>query len=478
MNNPYRRLAVLAPLFLTGCGSVDVALQNEVAGEARALSLDVEDDQAVRDFAESVAMQGIELPEDFELPEDSDAETYIAYALEKNPGIHRAIRRLQVLGYRVPQVTSLQDPFVSIVPPTGNLTETAAGQVSASVGAGQKIPFPGKLDTRGRIAEQDIRMAFDDLDQVRIEVVVATLRAFADYHLAEASIQINRESETLLGRIRDVAAARYRSGAATQQDVLRAEVELYDLTNDLITLRQERVSATARLNVLMNRRVDALLPPPTPLDLSKVEWKLSRAMDDAVKHNPQLARLQEEIKKDLELIALADLDYYPDLTVGFSYNFVSNSGLSGVSSGKNALAFPFLFNLPIWRGRLRAQILERNAQALTSVDAYEDARNEIFYRIQDTLVRIDTQYRQARLTRDLIVPRSWQAVDASAAAYRSGKLEFTALIENWRQWLTHSLGYHRALTGLEQHFADLQLLIGMRLPRAPLKRANPASNQK
>jgi len=190
-------------------------------------------------------------------------------------------------------------------------------------------------------------------------------------------------------------------------------------------------------------------------------------MDDAVEHNPRLARLQEQIKKDLQLIALSDLDYYPDLTVGFSYNFVSNSGLSGVSNGKNSLGFPFLFNLPIWRKRLRAQVLERNAQALASVDAYQDARNEIFYRIQDTLVRIDTEYRQAMLMRDLIVPRSWQAVDASAAAYRSGELEFTALIDNWQQWLDHSLGYHRALTGLEQHFADLQLLIGVRLPRAP-----------
>jgi outer membrane protein, heavy metal efflux system len=454
-------------LALASCGSIDQDLQGEVAAEAQGLEVSVKDDQAVRDLAEAVAMEGLAAPEAFAIPAEADMETYVGLALSNNPGIHRAIRRLQSLGYRVPQVTSLQDPFVRLIPPLGNMLETAAGTTDGSVGISQAIPFPGKLDTRGRIAEQEVRMAFDDLDEVRIYTIVDVLQTYASYYLAEASIEINRESETLLSRIRDVAAARYRSGLATQQDVLRAEVELYSLTNELITLEQEKASAVARLNALMNRSVDAELPPPKAFDLAEVTWRLTDALKRAVEDNPRLARLQEQIKRDLELIALADLDYYPDLTVGFSYTLISNSGVSPASTGQNAFSFPFLFNLPIWRQRLRAQILERNASALASVDSYQDIRNQIFFQLQDTLVKIDTQYRQAVLLRDLIVPRSWQAVDASTAAYRSGDLEFTALIENWSQWLEQSLNYHKALAGLEQRFADLQYLIGVRLPRNP-----------
>ena len=470
-------VGVLLGGVLQGCGTVDQKLQEDVAREAQDLSPAVDDDQAVRELIESVALEGLPQPTAFPVPEDAGMEAYVGIALEQNPGIHRAIRRLQSLGYRVPQVTSLQDPFVSFVPPLGNMLETAAGTVDGSVGISQAIPFPGKLDARGRIAEQDIRMAFDELDEIRIRTVVDVFQTFARYYLADVSIQINRESEALLSRIRDVAAARYRSGLATQQDVLRAEVELYSLTNDLITLEQESASARARLNALMNRSVDAPLPPPIAFDLEQVTWRLPEALQSAVEHNPKLARLQEQIKRDIELIALADLDYYPDLTVGFSYSFISGSGVSPVSSGQDAFSFPFLFNLPIWRERLRAQVLERNAQALSSVDAYESVRNEVFFQLQDTLVKVDTQYRQAILLRDLIVPRSWQAVDASTAAYRSGNLEFTALIENWRLWLDQSLRYHRALAGLEQRFADLQYLIGVRLPRNPENETTPEESR-
>lgn len=469
----YDLLLIAVIAVAAGCGSMDVDLQRDVANEARPLSPAVEDDQAVRDLGEATALQGLPEPEDFDIPDHATMETYVGIALDRNPGIHRAIRRLQALGYRVPQVTSLKDPIAHLLPPTGDLTETAAGMISGAVGIAQTIPFPGKLDTRGRVAEQEVRMAFDELDEVRIGTVVDVLQAYDRYYLADVSIQINRESEALLTRIRDVAAARYRSGAATQQDVLRAEVELYGLTNELITLQQERASAAAQINSLMNRRVDAPLPPPRAFDLDEIGWMLPQAMQSAVENNPRLARLQEQIKRDLELIALADLDYYPDLTVGFSYTFVSGSGLSPVANGDDVVGFPFLFNLPIWRKRLRAQVLERNSQTLSSVEAYEDLRNRIFFQLQDTLVKIDTQYRQAVLLRDLIVPRSWQAVDVSTAAYRSGELEFTALIENWRQWLGHSLGYHRALVGLELRFADLQYLIGVRIPRSSPEEPTP-----
>ena len=105
-------------------------------------------------------------------------------------------------------------------------------------------------------------MALDSLADARISAVAQVQKAYYSYYLADVSIQITRQSEQLLRQIHDVAAARYKAGAATQQDVLRAEVELYGLQNELITLDQQRATARAQLNTLMNRAVDAPLPPP------------------------------------------------------------------------------------------------------------------------------------------------------------------------------------------------------------------------
>ena len=197
-------------------------------------------------------------------------------------------------------------------------------------------------------------------------------------------------------------------------------------------------------------------------------------MQQAVTSNPRLARLQEQIKRDLETVKLARLNYFPDITAGYTYTFISPAGVSPVATGSDVWNLAFGFNLPIWWQRLRARVLEGNAQVLASVEEYAELRNLLFFQLQDTLVKVDTQYRQAVLFRDLIVPRAWQAVEVSTSGYQAGTLAFTALIDNWRKWLEYSLAYQRALAELEQRFADLQQLIGVRVPRlAPDTTAAP-----
>jgi outer membrane protein, heavy metal efflux system len=462
-----------ALVLVTGCGAIDHELQRRVAAEAANLSPPVEDDAAVVQVAADTADGRSSLPSAEGLPPEAGLDDYVHVALTENPAIRQAIRRVQVLGWRVPQVTSLDDPMINLIPPTGDMIQTAAGMMEGSAGISQKIPFPGKLSARGRIVEESIRMALYDLAEVRIATVARVQKAYDAYYLAHVSIQITRESEGLLRQIRDVAAARYRSGTATQQDVLRAEVELYELVNRLITLEQERATAAALLNSLMDRAVDAPLPPPKEFELERVGWELPEAIASAVESNPGLARLQAQIERDLESIQLAKLGYFPDLTVGYNYTFIGGTGVSPVATGNDAWNLAFGINLPIWWQRLRARVLEANAQTLASVEGYEDLRNGLFFQIQDTLVKIDTQYRQAILFRDLIVPRAWQTVEVSTSAYQAGALEFTALIDNWRKWLDSLLAYQRSLAGLEQHFADLQQLIGIRVPR---NAAEPASS--
>ncbi len=460
-------MLVWASVAVLGCGSVNRVFLRQVADEASVLSPQVTDDKTVKEVAQEVAENRDPYPDKWEMPKEAGLEFYLEAALSRNPAIARSIRRVQALGYRVPQVTSLDDPVVNIVPPIGgDMPQTAAGVLQGLFSVAQKIPFPGKLTTRGKVAEQLARMALDTLADVRIATVAQVKKAYYDYYLADVSVKITRESQSLLRQIRDVAEAKYRAGLTSQQDVLRAEVELYNLSNDLITLTQQRASARALLNALMDRHVDADLPPPAPFDLTKVEWRLTEAMDKAVASSPRLSRLRNQIKRDLEVIRLARLDYFPDLNLGYSYTFVSNSGLSSVATGDDTFDLSAGFNLPIWWRKLRAGVLEGNAQVLSSVEEYEEVRNLIFFSLQDTLVKVDTQYRQGMLFRDLIVPRAWQTVEVSQSGYQAGKIDFTTLVDNWRKWLDAVLAYHKALAGEEQSFADLQQLIGLQVDRS------------
>jgi cobalt-zinc-cadmium efflux system outer membrane protein len=468
MRNRRRALALAASVLLLGaCHRLSPSLRHRLDAEASGMAPKIEDDRAVRAAGDAAVAPETPPPAAWSIPADAGLEQYVAEALVRNPAVRRAIREAQALGQRVPQVTSLDDPMVTIIPPTGDMIQTAAGMMNAQAGVTQKLPFPGKLATRGRIAEQEVRIALDRLADARIRAVTDVTRAYFAYYLADVSIRLTDQSVVLLRQIRDVAAARYRAGAATQEDVLRAEVELYGLTNELITLDQARSTAVARLNAAMNRQVDGPLPAPRPFDLAHVEWRLDEATKGALSTNPQLVAMRDQVRRNLERVHLARLDYLPDLVVGYSYTAIAAPALSPVATGEDAWNLGLGFNVPLWWWRRRAQVVEGNAQVLASIEELEDTRNRIVLGIQEALVRIDTQYRQAVLFRDLLVPRAWQAVEAALASYRSGRTEFTGLVEVWRKWLDSALAYQRALAGLEQSFADLQQLVGVRIARAP-----------
>ena len=439
-------------------------LEQRIAEEAQDLP-SIGDQDAVREAGETVVQDALPWPEAVELPAEAGLAQYVELALQRNPRIRARIRELESLGMRVPQVTSLNDPMLSIMPPTGNMIQTAAGEVDGSIGISQGIPLPAKLESRGKIAEQVVRIALENLRSERLAVVSDVKRAYFAYYLAHVSIDVTSENLQLLMRLRDVAEAKYSAGKAAQQDLLRAQVELYSSSNELITLEQRRQTAIARLNVLMDRDVLADIPGPRAAEPSGISARIETVLARAVADNPGLAAMREQTRADLEAVRLAKLQYWPDFNVGALLTFISGSGLSPVASGEDAFSLSLGLSLPVWLERLRAGVLESNARVLAGAERYRGARNDVFFAIQDLFFKVDAAHRSAILLRDGILPRARQTVEVSESGYQAGEVDFTTLIDNWRRLLDLTLAYHSALATLEQRVAELEQVLGSGIER-------------
>lgn len=440
-------------------------LEQRIGDESRGLT-PIEDQRAVEAAGKAVADDAVPRPDAFEIPERAGLEDYVHLALERNPQIRARIRDLEALGMRVPQVTALSDPTLAIVPPTADMIQTAAGEMDGAVGVSQGIPLPAKLESRGKIAEQVVRVALENLRSERLAVVAGVKRAYFAYYIAHVSIDVTNENLQLLARLRGVAEAKYSAGTAPQQDLLRAEVELYSASNELITLEQERQTASARLNVLMDRDVLAALPAPAQGSPLGVGARIDALMEEGLRGNPELAAWRERTKGDLEAVRLAELQYYPDFSVGALLTFISSGGISPVANGSDAFSLNLGLTLPIWLQRIRAGVLEHNARVLAGVERYRGARNDVFFAIQDLFVRVDAEYRSAVLLRDGILPRARQTVEVAESGYRAGDVDFTTVIDNWQRLLDLTLAYHRALSMLELRVAELEQVLGSTVERA------------
>lgn len=407
-----------------------------------------------------------------DLPSDAGAEDYVRLAVQRNPALNAAAARVRGLTERIPQVTSLEDPMLQISP-VGATGRVAAGDASLMAELSQKIPFPGKLQTQGRLASLDVVMAQKDLEQAKLGVINDTRQAYWSYYFATKAIEVTQQNRDLLSQFRQVAEAKYKSNMATQQDVLRASVELSNLDNELITWQQRKTTAVAMLNSLLDRPIAAPLPAPQPAQLQQIQLDLDQLLAEAAQVNPELSSARQRIEAARQRIKLAQLQRWPDLTVGVQYNFVDGQGTGMVANGKDQWWLTFGINLPIWAEKLDAGEREARQGMLEGIADLTQTQNRVAFGVQDALVKTQTQQRLVVLFRDVIVPQAQQAVDASKSGYQAGNIDFLTLVDNWRKLLDYQLMYHQSLAELEQNYAQLQQAVGQDLPRQKMPGMSP-----
>lgn len=391
---------------------------------------------------------------------DAGPEAYVTLALQRNPSIRAAQRNVQRLAQRIPQATSLDDPMLQLAP-VGEQAETAAGQVDLVAGVSQKLPFPGKLDTRGRIASQDVAMAAAELEQTKLDVTARTLRAYWSLYAAARDIEVTESSRGLLVQFKQIAEAKYAAGTAQQQDVLRASVELSNLDRELLTFRQKRSAAEAMLNRMLDRRVTAPIPDPPPEDMFAEETtqNLQAVLAAASQSNPALSRLHEQIEQYRQRLKLARLNRWPDLNVGVTYAAVGD-GLAPSSNGDDQLYLNLGINLPIWAGRLEAAEREAHQGIMQSLARLQAEHNRVDFDVREAFDRMQTHEGNVVLLRDRIVPEAKQAVDASLSQYSAGDSDFLSVIDNWRRMLQFEQMLYDQRAMFQQAAADLREAVG------------------
>ena len=157
---------------------------------------------------------------------------------------------------------------------------------------------------------------------------------------------------------------------------------------------------------------------------------------------------------------LANLQFYPDLSIGGLFTFIMNGGRSPVADGSDVWSLGLGVTLPIWFDKLESGVLQRNAETLASVLRYRERRNDVLFVLQELLVRVDADYRKAVLLRDGILPRADQAVRVAQSGYDAGTVDFATLLAGWRRLFELSLDYHRALASLEQNISEVEYVAG------------------
>ena len=163
---------------------------------------------------------------------------YIKEALLNSPELKSVFSMWKAALEQAKIVRSLPDPnftfawFIEEV-------ETRVGPQQGKIGVMQKFPWFGKLKLKGKRALKIAASLFNNYERVKLDILYRVKKKYYDLYLTDSSIRILRDNITLLQTANDQIYEKYKTGIATYANLIRIQVDLDKLKDQLDTLKEK-----------------------------------------------------------------------------------------------------------------------------------------------------------------------------------------------------------------------------------------------
>jgi cobalt-zinc-cadmium efflux system outer membrane protein len=390
-------------------------------------------------------------------------QEYLRCAALNNAGLKAVFEQWKAALQQIPQAGALPDPQFTY----GNYideVETKEGPRSQNLQLMQMFPWFGTIQARTDAAAAAAQAAKKRYEAAKLELFFEVKDAFFEYVYLASAIEIAKENLELAKHFEEVARIKYTTSEAGHPDVIRAQLEIAKMADELKALEELRKPLSARLNAALNRKDPNVLPWPEKGQFKTVALSRQQLIETLKSRNPEIAALDFELQAARSRLELAKKRFYPDLSLGVEW--MTNEGMMGTglkNSEKDEVVVMFGVNLPIWRESYKAGQLQAKADMAKASQQKTQTENTLAARAAQVLYEFEDSRRKRELYGDTLAPKAQQLLAASEVAYKAGTVDFLSLIDAQRTLLNFKLLYERAGADNQQRLAELEMLAGAEL---------------
>jgi outer membrane protein, heavy metal efflux system len=384
----------------------------------------------------------------------------LAEAEANNPQVSAADHGARAVRQVAPQVTTLPDPKFTYQQLSVGSPKPFAGYTNSDfayigVGASQELPYPGKLRSRGEVAEREA-----DTKQAEVEVTKTTLAnsVKADYlQLAylQQTLGILRQNEGVIDQLIQDATVHYQVGQGMQQDVLQAQVSRTKIVKEITMHHQLMGQVQAHLKDLLSR--DQASSDIVTEEL--IETPLKRSPDELLavvrQNNPQIQVDASSIRKQDAQLTSAKREGKPDFEVGYMYQNTDRKY-------RDYYMFTFDVRFPR-KARVNAEIAEATEKRVESQLTLDAHLQQQLAEVQQEYVKATSDEELLKEYREGLIPQSDAAYRATLSAYSSNREQFIHVLSYFTDVLGLRLEYAQTLVDHETALAHLETLTGATL---------------
>jgi outer membrane protein TolC len=397
----------------------------------------------------------------------ANLEELVHFALHNNPAIQEARYKWQKAIEKYPQAISLPDPIVIYTYPLAD-AKTRVEMEQHKVTFMQEIPFPTKLYLQGEIAKNEANIARLSYERTIRDVAAQVQVSFYEVMYLNSAIQVTQQSQKILQHFVKVASVEFKGGATPLPDVLRAQSQLAQMEYDLVRLGELKAVEIAQLQSLLSHAHDEplLLPPVSfpghgPLPLFEGLYT------HGLQHRQEILAAQIELSRMNREISMARAEYFPDLSIGFSWADVERDEKAlPPMSGRNEWMLMLGVTLPIWVPKKNAKIREARFSAQSVAAMKKNLENEFSASLKKAYYKGVNAARLVELYTKSLLPQAQHSMMIAENWYRDSKGSLLGILEAQNIHLNFSLALARAQSDYSQSLIELAQLCGGVLPKA------------
>jgi outer membrane protein TolC len=335
---------------------------------------------------------------------------------------------------------------------------TTEGMTQAQLGFRQVFPAGDKRE----LTTQKFRTLSDEMTQKADgrgrDVLTAVRTAWLETHFWREAHQIAIESRPFFDDLVTITRSLYAVGRKSQQDVLRADLELRRLDDRIIDMGEQHARARAALSqwvgVESARPVAAQLPGWTAVPPLEV-------LREDLRAHPAILAADAGVSASFVDIELAEQEYKPDWALDLGYGY-RDGYLSNGQPRSDFVSLSVTVDLPFFKSRRQDKSV---GAALSERRAADQSREELLRRLSSHL---DAEYvrwrdlgRRLSLYEEMILGVSADNATAALAAYQSDTGDFADAMRGYVDDLNTRLDYIRLQVERAQSYAVLANLGGI-----------------
>ena len=442
---------------------------------------------------------------------------YLLIAAENNPNLKSKYFQYQAALERVPQVGSLPDPqlgFSFFIMPM----ERYMGNQIGSISLMQMFPWFGTLGAAKNEMTFMAKAKFEEFNEAKSMLFYEVRANWYALQLLEKEIAITKQNIELLKTMEQIALTRFKSGEQSSNnsggsgsmrssnnannnnsnsgmggmkmqgqssspnsptrnmppmnemgnmsssgsmiDVLRVQMEINELQNNLALLQDSKIPLLARFNQLLNRERNELVIFSDSIMAATIPVALNEIPDSIKNNNPMLKMLEQDEQAFIAQGKMNQKMGLPMIGVGLQYEiFQPRVNSESMMNGRNMLMPMATVTIPLWRKKYTASVSESDFMRQAIVEQKQDVSNQLMVNYEDALKDFKDANRRVKLYQEQTSLAN-QALNILIVQYSTEGSNFEEVLRMQQQLLDYRLKYLDALVDGNIAVAMMERLMG------------------